>query len=172
MPAAHAPELWCGSQFRRHVRASAARPSGKWIWPTHTHNWLSVKEFFTSPSATYTQDDVAGWPLRWGDRKFGWVHIEGKHGWSEADRAATATALLNTPLRIPPQEDADAERWIYSGPSYGGGEVTTDGKRYKVTCFRFVVVHPRPYSNAAPGTPARGIITSYGGWRSEALVTP
>ena len=129
---------------------------------------LSLPEGDPAPERGSVRDDPRHWDsfysgfidndgdavsLRWG-RAFpsaadwggwGYRHIAAKHGWTGADRVATAEALAR-----PPTPSGSAGTRVFEGPTYElNGQL----------CYRRVVVSDAP---GPDGLPPRGIVTSYG----------
>jgi len=120
----------------------------------------------TDPAPTFSAPQEGGTAtLRWGwtappgdDQDhdewggWGWLHIQAKHGWSQADATDTAAVLQSGVRTI--EEDG---RHVYRGLEYAG--------KNGAWCIREVVIEPQPQLGdtyqGAPA-PAPGILTSFG----------
>lgn len=93
-----------------------------------------------------TRKPLAGW---------GWRHVKAKHGWDEADIAATAAALRDPLGEI--DNPSGTSTLIYHGPEYR--------PREGLVCERIVLVAPTPLE----GEPkSKEILTSYGAVKRSA----
>lgn len=100
-----------------------------------------------------TTPNVDNSHIEW--RGWGYRKIQAKHGWTAADRTATATALLD-PAPILDPRSGQRDRYIFIGPEYPGPTGSV--------CERVVVVeYGLSDDDIAKGaTAAAGILTSFG----------